>query len=445
MCALAAIACATSTSGAQSPLLVQGTVTRETLDGTRVVARELVTLHRVNARDAGAVDSVLTDARGAFNFRVSVPDSLSMYLVSARYGGIAYFSSPMPGGQSVGPSQIIVYDTTSTDVRVQLQGRHVVVSSPNAAGVRSVIDVLEIENDTILTRVPGPDNRPTYSLLLPAGVDKVHTSQGEVSDKALEVRNGRAELFAPLSPGLRQVVLTYEVAARAFPLAVPLEHAVPVLEVLLEEPGASASSPGLVNKGAVTVDGKTFTRFLGASATDNAVVTIIGAAGTGGMTVPPWLLPLVLTVITLGAILVLARRRSPRPTVVVHERGARLLAFAEPVDGRTTESPRAGLLTSVGSSVDDPVTRLAKQVAAVDAVLARDGAAVASRTETRDPARADAPGLTPDHPLKDGAAIADRVATGDGSDCMSRDELIAYRARLKRELVDALAQRTPSR
>ncbi|HEX4934571.1 MAG TPA: hypothetical protein VFV33_15385, partial [Gemmatimonadaceae bacterium] len=47
---------APSSVAAQAPLLVRGKVVRQTLDGTRPVAREPVTLHRVNAREAGAID-----------------------------------------------------------------------------------------------------------------------------------------------------------------------------------------------------------------------------------------------------------------------------------------------------------------------------------------------------------------------------------------------------
>jgi hypothetical protein len=351
---------------AQVPLSVEGTLEKQSAEGSRTVARERVTLHRVNARNAGPIDSVLTDARGGFRFRVAAPDSQSMYLVSARYGGIAYFSQPLQVGPPVSQAEILVYDTTSVDVPLQLQGRHFVVSAPSAEGARSVIDVLEISNDTILTRVPGPSNRATYSLLLPGGARNVRASQGDISDGAVEVRNGRAEIYSPLAPGLRQLVLTYELPAEVFPLAIPLEAPIAVLEVLLEEPGADAATPGLVNQGGVTVDGKTFTRFLGAS-TANAVLTLTGAGGGPGSSVPPWLLPLVLTLITVGAILVLARRR-PAPTAVgsISTRSAVVQSGASSASGGMERRAPADVVAL------DAVTRLAHQVAAVDALLERD-------------------------------------------------------------------------
>lgn len=405
---------------AQAPLAVKGTVVRETVEGSRAVAREQVTLHRVNSRDAGPVDSMLTDARGAFAFRVADPDSLSMYLVSARYGGIAYFSQPVQGDAAAGPSLITVFDTTSANVRLQLQGRHVVVSAPNADGVRSVIDVLEIANDTIVTRVSGAANRPTYSLLLPDGAVNVRASQGDISDGAIEVRDGRAELFAPMSPGLRQLVLTYTLPDGAFPLAVPLEQPVAVLEVLLEEPGATASSPGLVSQGPVTVDGKTFSRFLGEAASANAVITLTGAPGGLGSAAPPWLLPLVLTVITLGAILVLARGRSAAPRVRM-----------------------------VGGAHAAPPTDSAAAPAIAPWLPAPPAESGASAARVGDARAADATSTAPDdatlrvaHRLAAVDALLERTTAQPQA---VRDGLAAYRARLKSELDGALARRTAVR
>lgn len=338
-------------AAAQSPLTLRGTVVRQTAGGTTHVPREPVTLHRVSARDAGPVDSAVTDAQGRFTFHVSAPDSQSMYLVSARYGGIAYFSTPAQSGSPTEPSDIVVFDTTSRDVPLQLQGRHFVLSAPSAEGVRSVIDVLEIENDTVLTRVAGDSKRPTYSLLLPDGATNVRTSSGEQGEGTVEVRGGRAELFAPLSPGLRQVVLTYDLPPSAFPLSIPLERAAGVLEVLLEEPGATAAGGGLVSQGGVSVDGKNLTRYLGQRSSANAVLTIaVPGSGAGGA-LPAWFLPVVIAGVTLGAILAFARR-----------------------------TPRAatGAVTGAVTGAADTVTPLARQIAALDVMLEQESVVVAS-------------------------------------------------------------------
>ncbi|MEO6444932.1 MAG: hypothetical protein ABIZ91_16920, partial [Gemmatimonadaceae bacterium] len=105
-------------------LSLSGRVVRLTIDGERAVAGERVVLHRVSAREAGPVDSVLTDARGHYAFRVATPDTLAMFLASARYAGIAYFAPPAQAGQDAPPpGEIVVFDTTSRDVPLRVQGR----------------------------------------------------------------------------------------------------------------------------------------------------------------------------------------------------------------------------------------------------------------------------------------------------------------------------------
>lgn len=393
-----------NTIRAQQPLSLRGTVVRQTLDGEKAVAREQVTLHKVSSREAGPVDSAVTDARGGYAFRVLAPDSQSMYLVSARYGGIAYFSQPAQAGAPSAPSQIVVFDTTSGDVRVQLQGRHVVVSSPSADGIRSVIDVLEVENDTVVTRVAGASNRPTYSLLLPEGARNVRASQGEMGEGTVEIRNGRADLFAPLSPGLRQLVVTYELPPGVFPLAIPLERTVGVLEVLLEEPGATVAGGGLVSQGGVSVDGKTFTRYLGQNAPASAVLTLAVVGGGAGSSLPTWIVPLVLALATLGVIVLFARR-SPatlQPAARAAASGDAPVAAAHPAHAaHAAPSVDAGGDAGPRDSARDPdvVTQLARRLAAVDAMLESESAVA-------------------------GAA---------------RGELERYRAALKAQLVGALA------
>ncbi|ODT02796.1 MAG: hypothetical protein ABS52_12360 [Gemmatimonadetes bacterium SCN 70-22] len=404
----AALALLATDAEAQPPLRLRGTVVRQTLDGVVPVAREPVTLHRVSAREAGAIDSAVTDARGRYAFRVSAPDSQAMYLVSAHYGGIAYFSAPVSAGATPGvmgdSSEIVVYDTTSADVRLQLRGRHFVVSSPSADGIRSVIDVLEIENDTVLTRVAGPSKRATYSLLLPDGARNVRASQGEMGEGSVDVRNGRADLYAPLSPGLRQLVLTYDLPPDVFPLAIPLERSVSVLEVLLEEPGATAAGAGLVSQGGVSVDGKTFTRFLGQDAKANAVVTLAVVGGGAGAPLPTWLVPLVLALVTLGAIVVLSRRASPgrRAPVRLAQRAG---ADARAGSGATNAHAEAALASVGGAASAGEVTRLTRQLAAVDTMLEPEGSVAPA----------------------------------------ARGELARYRAALKTQLVDALAHRSHDR
>ena len=375
---------------ASDTLALSGRVVRQTPGGPRAVARELVVLHRVNARQAGPVDSVRTDADGGYAFRVTAPDSASMYLASARFAGIAYFAPPAQAGQPATPTDIVVFDTTSRDVPLRLQGRHLVLSAPNAEGVRNVIDVFEIENDTIYTRVAGVSNRPTFSVRLPDGAQNARVTQGDVSDAAVITRNGRADVFAPLSPGLRQLVLTYELPPGVFPLALPLERATGLMEVLLEESAGTATGAGLVSQGDVSVDGKHFVRYLGNNASSEAVVTLrvtgAAAAPSASLSVPPWVVPSVLSLLTLGGLLALARRSATADGPLAAQRSSPLPRVRD-----TRTSP------PTHSTVSD----LARHLAAVDTLL----------------------------------------DSGDTMSTAQRSGLSHYRAAVKRQLVGALAHR----
>lgn len=424
------------------PLLVRGTVVRQTIGGTRPVPREQVTLHRVNAQEAGAIDSLVTDGSGAFSFRVAAPEAQSMYLASARYAGIAYFSSPMqPGAPANAPSEIIVFDTTSADVRLQLQGRHVVVSAPDANGVRSVIDVLEISNDTVVTRVAGMANRPTFSLLLPEQALEVTASQGDLSEGAVEFRGGRADIFLPLAPGLRQVVLTYKLPAEAYPVAIPLERTVSVLEVLLEEKGATAEGGGLVNKGGVSVDGKAFERYLGQNAAASAVVTLRAPGGIRGTSLPAWAVPVALGVLTLGAIILLARRQPAGATSAGATRAGSAAGGASAADamaaGTAARTPR--VTPPVGVAPTRSPGKANDPMQATVALPIAEAATGASRV-TAAPA---------EHPRDAVTTLARQVAAvdvlleqGTTATAAARAELLAYRESLRQDLVAALARRT---
>ena len=100
--------------------------------------------------------------------------------------------------------------------------------------------------------------------------------------------------------------------ASDFPLPVPVADSVGVFEVLVEDPGATATGGGLAEQPSVSIEGRSCRRFLAQDVPPSALVTIdLGApTGQGGSRF------LVAPVIAAGAIMILAlafaltRRRS---------------------------------------------------------------------------------------------------------------------------------------
>lgn len=221
-----------------------------------------VVLHRLGSDGAGPLDSVRTGADGRYRFQYRrVGDQTALYVASTTYGGIAYFAPPFRAATVTGDdATITVFDTTSAAVPMRVEGRHFVVSQAHD-GTREVLEVYELANDATYT-VIAHGTRPVWSAAVPEGATRFVPGEGESARGAIELRDGRAELFAPVAPGLKQVSFRYQLPVRDFPLTVGLPTATSVLEVLVEEPRARVSGAKLKEVAPGEAEGRRFRRFL---------------------------------------------------------------------------------------------------------------------------------------------------------------------------------------
>lgn len=323
---------------------IEGTVTRPLPGGRSApITNEWVVLHRVGVDAAAPIDSLRTRANGGYAFRYrATGDSNAVYFVSTTRGGVAYFTPPTrETAVRGGMADLQVFDTTSAPIPLVVRGRHLIVTAPDsAAGAsRSVIEVYEISNDTIVTRVPGGDGAPTFEAPLPAGVTAVAGGQGDISPDAIRVEEGRLRVYAPLAPGLKQFSFSYDIPATQATVAVYVETDIPVMEVLVEDPRGSAIGGDLVEVDPVQVDGRPFKRFLAENVRAPATIeaTMPGAEqSTRGLRV-------MLIVTAIGAAMLLglgmaftrrgpqafARRRAADPEALALEIAALDAAFEQ--------------------------------------------------------------------------------------------------------------------
>jgi len=246
------------------------------------VSGQWVVLHRVGFDKAAPMDSARSDRTGRFRIHYSpFGASDAIYFVSSRYNGIAYFSPPLRA-DSVrgGDADVIVYDTTPDTTALRVEGRHFVLSSARA-GRREIAEVFEIDNEGTHTVVPRDSSSPLWTVHVPAAAESIAVAPGDIAAGAVVVRRGRAEVFAPMSPGVRQLVLTYLLPQKAFPLSLPLEHPTSVLEVLLADPRANVQGAGLREVPPAQIEGRMFRRFLAQNGLANAVVRIEATAPPG--------------------------------------------------------------------------------------------------------------------------------------------------------------------
>jgi hypothetical protein len=339
---------------------VSGKVVRP--GGRQVVATPgvWVTLHRVGPDSSGPLDSMRTRSDGGYAFRYRLRgSSQAIYFVSVSYDGVAYFSAPLRDPRVTGEdAEITVFDTTSAPIPLHLRGRHIVVSTPGADGMRQIVEVYEISNDTTVTRVSPDDAHPTWSAILPGASVDFQLAQADISPSSIRADSGQVSSVAPFAPGLKQLSFAYRLPESAFPLDIPVTDSVPVLEVLLEEPGARVSGARLSQVAAASIEGRTFNRFLAQDVPANAVFTITAPPpGT-----PPLseryqiILVAVISIIMLGALAVtFSRRRAmARPAG-----GAAIVGFAPPPAPVPAEGQEAA--------------RLAREIADLDAAHERNG------------------------------------------------------------------------
>ena len=329
-----------------------------------------IILHRVGADRAAPLDSVRSGGDGRFRFRYRrTGNADALYFVSSSYRGIAYFSAPLR--QPVvrgGDADLLVYDTTSDARSLHVQGRHVVVSGVRA-GKREIAEVFELENDGVRTVVPRDATHPLWATGLPVAAESVRVGMGDLGSGAVSFSPGRGELFAPISPGVRQLVVTYRLGATAFPLALPVGAPVAVLEVLTEEPRAGVGGATLTETSAADIDGRLFRRFVARDVPASAVLRVSVPAMSAGSGAAIDVLAVVMAATMAGALVAWFRRRSSVPIAAapVLSPGEQLIAELAALDARLE---RAG---GDAASQADNVRARAELKARAASVLAGEG------------------------------------------------------------------------
>jgi len=247
----------------------------------------MVTLHRVGSDRAAPLDSMHADRDGRYRFRFErAGDRGALYFVSALHDGVAYFTPPLAHSTVTGEeAEIAVFDTTSAQVPISSRGHHIVVSAVDANGMRSVTEVYELANDSSVTRVASASGGDVWSAVLPSRAKDFQVSQGDIPAQAVRFEDGKARVFAPLAPGLKQLAFTYSIPASAFPLSIPIVRDTQILEVLVEEEKGKVSGAKLVEKDPVVLERRSFRRFLADDVPANSVSLIDLPAASQGATI----------------------------------------------------------------------------------------------------------------------------------------------------------------
>lgn len=312
-----------------------------------------VTLHRVGKDTAGPVDSVRSDAAGRYTMRYTTFGAAdAVYFASSTWHGIAYFTAPLRAVDARGDdAEITVFDTTSRTFPLSVKGRHLIVSRPDSTDRRTVVEVFELSNDSLLALVSVDTTvlRPTWSVSIPATALDVRVNGEEISPNAFVASNGRASIYSPIAPGIKQVAFTYKLPNSSFPLALTSEAGAVVFEVLLEEPQGTVSGQGFTAVDPVSLEGRNFRRFLAQDVKpDTRIVIELPSTGTPGRN-----LYIAALLAAIGFLMLLVLSRSM-------QRAANKRVGAPVVPTLRPQEPAVPL-----------ADRLAQEISALDATYAR--------------------------------------------------------------------------
>ncbi|HUR94150.1 MAG TPA: hypothetical protein VMY76_06175 [Gemmatimonadales bacterium] len=299
-----------------------------------------VLLHRVARAAQGPLDSATTRAGGRFRFRFRA-DTSALFLLSARYGGIEYFSAPVHTNPARPDTaiRILAYDTSST-TPIAVEARHIVVPRPGADGGRAVLDLIVLRNDGLFARVAPDSAHPSWSMALPPGTGGMEVGESDLSPDAVLREGDTVKVVAPLAPGQKQLSLEYAVAPPRGRLEFAAGSGETPVNLLVEERDVRVSGGELVLADSQVIEGRSFRRWSG-RVPAGGVITVAFGASTG----PPPGRILALLVGAVGAALTFAAWRLMRrpPSGTVSESRDALLDAIAALDaryaGREAETP----------------------------------------------------------------------------------------------------------
>jgi len=303
-------------------MVVSGRVLYGGPDGTPL-ARWWVVLHRVTMGGGGGpIDSVRTDGRGAYALTVARADTAAIYVVSSWYSGIAYFSEPVTTVRTAAALRpLLVYDTTSTGPAVQIARRLITIVLPKQDGTRDALELVELENPGIRTRVAPDTGQATWTGAIPREAIHFQVGQGDLSAQAVALRGDRVAVFGPIPPGeSKQLSYAYVLPGDVTRLALPIDQPTAELDLLLEDTTAAVSAPQVDTLGVEGLEGRRFARYRARALATGAAVTVTFPAARGLR--PEALVPYVVIIaaVVLGVGFVVALRK--KPTAVSHQPSA---------------------------------------------------------------------------------------------------------------------------
>lgn len=300
---------------------VSGRVLRGGRD-TIPLANTWVVLHRITRGGVegadGPVDSVRSDARGRYRIELRDPDSAAVYVVSAWYDSLAYFSLPLnvTGRPAAHVEDLVAFPTSTNSPPIRLARRLLTVAGASEDGTREVLEILELENTGQTTRITKDPLVPTWAGRVPKGAGQFRGGQGDISPEAMVFRADSVLVLGPIPPGPeKQLSYSYSLTAGTRTLAIPIDQATVELNLLVEDTAAAVTAPKLESLGVQEIEQRYFAAYrAGPLAAGDRVEIQLPAGGFR----PQTLLPYIIALLASAMVVALVWALKKKPSVVSH-------------------------------------------------------------------------------------------------------------------------------
>lgn len=195
------------------------------------VAGQLVMLHGITGDSGAALDSAVTDRKGAFAFTLRGDTARTVFLVAVKYDDVLYFGDPIrevsppePYIVQVFPSHPIARPDT-----VALTRRSLVITY-QGGGAR-VLDAIQLDNAGDSALVASGTGAGSWRVALPRGAEDPQALSGDMFPGGIRFEDGFALLDPSLRPGTSQILIQYRLPSDTPPSLTTL-HPVQRMEVL---------------------------------------------------------------------------------------------------------------------------------------------------------------------------------------------------------------------
>lgn len=275
----------------------------------------MVVLHHVSRESAGPIDSVRSDARGRYRIELRRPDSSGAYVVTVWFDSIAYVSSAFSaGGRPIAHvDDIVTYPTTTDGPPIEITRRLATIARATDEGTREVLEILELENRGVTTRIARDSLQPTWSGRVPERTSQFRGGQGDISAEAMRFRNDSVLVLAPIGPGpAKQVSYAYTVASGTRRLVIPIDQATAEVNLLVEDTLAPVHALKLDSLGIQEIEGRRFAAWRTGPLAAGALVEIELPAGKfRAQMLVPYVIGVFAVAMVLALVWALRRRGAP--------------------------------------------------------------------------------------------------------------------------------------